>query len=449
MTDLYQMQRGMRAMRRAANARGVIAILDIGTSKVGCFVLRVDEGPEVSAANDNGPHPVGPMAGQARVRVIGAAATRSRGVRFGEIEAMSETERAIRTAVQAAQKMAGVRVDHAIACISGARPESYLVAGEVELEDERCTEADVARALADCELPEIGAGRHVLHAQPVNFALDHRSGLRDPRGQLGARLAADMHLMTVEADAIGNLSQALRRCDLELAGVVSGAYAAGLSALVEDEQELGAACVDIGGGTTGVSIFLKRHMVHAGCVRIGGDYVTSDISELLGVPLVQAERIKNLHGGVHATGRDDREMIAYGGGTGDWEHDARTTSRAALIGIVRPRVVEILEGVRAVLDEAGFDALPSRSIVLTGGGSLMPGLPDLAGRILGHPVRLGRPLRMRGVPQAHSGAAYAALVGLALFAAHPQDEWWDFDLPADRRPARSLRRAYRWVCDNW
>ncbi len=116
---------------------------------------------------------------------------------------------------------------------------------------------------------------------------------------------------------------------------------------------------------------------------------------------------------------------------------------------MRPRVEEILEEVHGVLSGAGFDALPSRAIVLTGGGSLVPGLPDLAARILGHPVRLGRPLRMRGVPQAHSGGAYAALVGLALFAAHPQDEWWDFDLPADRGEGRSLRRAVRWVVDNW
>ena len=451
MTDLYQMQRGMRAMRRAANARGVIAILDIGTSKVGCFVLRVDEGPEtvVAAGAANLPHPVGPMAGQARVRVIGAAATRSGGVRRGEIESMSDTERAIRTAVQAAQKMAGVRVDHAIACIAGGAPESFIASGEVALEDDRCTERDVARALAACDLPPIEEGRHVLHAQPVHFALDHRAGLRDPRGQLGARLAVDMHLLTVDGAAIGNLSRALRRCDLELAGVVSGAYAAGLSALVEDEQELGAACVDIGGGATGVSIFLKRHMVHAASVTMGGGHVTSDISKGLGVPLVQAERIKNLHGGVQATGKDDREMIAFGGGTGDWEHDARSASRSELIGIMRPRVEEILEDVRAVLDRAGFDDLPSRSIVLTGGGSLVPGLPDLAGRILGHPVRLGRPLRMRGVPQAHSGGAYAALVGLALFAAHPQDEWWDFDLPADGRSGHGLRRAVRWVRDNW
>ena len=128
MTDLYQSQRAMRNMRRAAMQRGVVAILDIGTSKIACLVLRFD-GPERRRDSDG----VGSMAGQSQFRIIGAATTRSRGVRFGEIAVMSETERAIRTAVQAAQKMANVRVDHVIACFSGAEPRSYGLAGEIEL----------------------------------------------------------------------------------------------------------------------------------------------------------------------------------------------------------------------------------------------------------------------------------------------------------------------------
>ena len=116
---------------------------------------------------------------------------------------------------------------------------------------------------------------------------------------------------------------------------------------------------------------------------------------------------------------------------------------------MRPRVEEILEEVRARLDAAGFDHLPSQQIVLTGGGSQIPGLDGLASRILGQQVRLGRPLRVHGLPQAATGPGFASAVGLALFAAHPQDEWWDFDIPADRYPARSLKRAVKWFRDNW
>lgn len=444
MTELYAQQRTMRAMRQAAMQRGVIAILDVGTSKIGCLVLRFDGANQYREGDG-----VGSLAGQSAFRVIGAATTRSRGVRFGEIDAMQETERAIRTAVQAAQKMANVRVDHVIACFSGANPRSYGLAGAVELGDRAVSEDDVARVLASCDVPDFGAGREVLHAQPVNFALDHRSGLSDPRGQLGSRLAVDMHLLTVDSAVIQNLLYCIKRCDIEVAGLASSAYVSGVSALVEDERELGAACIDLGGGSTGISIFMKKHMIYADSVRLGGDHVTSDISKGLQVPLATAERIKTFYGGVVATGMDDREMIEIGGDTGDWEHDRRTVSRAELIGIMRPRVEEILEEVRSCLDAAGFDHLPSQQIVLTGGGSQIPGLDGLAPKILGQQVRIGRPLRVQGLPQAATGAGFASSVGLCLFATNPQDEWWDFDIPAESYPARSLKRAMKWFKDNW
>ena len=443
MTDLYQSQRAMRNMRRAALQRGLVAVLDVGSSKIACLVLKFDPLDEM---REDG---LGSLAGQSQFRVIGAATTRSRGVRFGEVDAMQETERAIRTAVQAAQKMAQTRVDHVIACFSGAKPRSYGLAGETELPEGQVSEQDVARVLASCDVPDFGPGREVLHAHPVNFAIDHRSGFGDPRGHVGNRLAADMHLLTIDTGAVQNLLYCIKRCDLEIAGIASSAYVSGLASLVEDEQELGAACIDMGGGATGLSIFFKKHMIFSESVRLGGDHVSSDISKGLRVPTAVAERIKTIHGGVHATGMDDREMIEIGADCGDWEKDRRKVSRTELIGIMRPRVEEILEEVRAILDAAGFDQLPSQQIVLTGGASQIPGLDMLAARILGQNVRLGRPLRVQGLPQAATGPSFSSTVGLCLFAAHPQDEWWDFEIPAERYPARSLRRAMKWFKDNW
>ena len=443
MTDLYQSQRAMRNMRRAALQRGLVAVLDVGTSKIACLVLRFEPGVE---PREDG---LGSLAGQTRFRVIGAATTRSRGVRFGEVDAMQETERAIRTAVQAAQKMAQTRVDHVIACFSGARPRSYGLAGEIRLDEGQVSEQDVARVLAACDVPDFGPGREVLHAHPVNFAIDHRSGFGDPRGHVGTRLAADMHLLTIDTVAVQNLLYCIKRCDLEIAGIASSAYVSGLASLVEDEQELGAASIDMGGGATGVAIFFKKHMIFSDSVRLGGDHVTGDIAKGLRVSMATAERIKTMNGGIHATGMDDREMIEVGADCGDWDKDRRKVSRTELIGIMRPRVEEILEEVRAVLDAAGFDQLPSQQIVLTGGASQTPGLDMLAARILGQNVRLGRPLRVRGLPQAATGPSFSSTVGLCLFAAHPQDEWWDFEIPAERYPARSLRRAVKWFKDNW
>jgi cell division protein FtsA len=445
MLELYHTQRAMRNMRRAALQRGVVGILDIGTSKIACLILKFD-GTGTTREIDG----VGPMAGQANFRVIGAASTRSRGLRRGEIETMAETERAIRTVVAAAQKIAGCRVDHVIACLSGGRPASYGLNGEVVLASGKVAEHDIASVMAACDVPDFGRHREVLHAQPVNFAVDNRTGLADPRDHVGNKLACDMHVLTIDEDVIGNLVQCIRRCDLELAGVASASYASARASLVEDEQELGAACIDFGGGGTGVSIFIKKHMIFADNVQIGGNLITQDIAQGLRVPLSVAERLKTLNGGVEATGRDDRDMIEVGGETtGDWDTDRRSVSRADVIGIMRPRAEEILEHVRQVLDAAGFDYMPSQKIVLTGAGSQIPGLDGLATRILGPHVRCGRPLRIDGLAHQFTDPGYSSAVGLALFAAHPQDEWWDFEMPANSYPAGSLRRAYRWFRNNW
>jgi cell division protein FtsA len=442
MIDLHETQRAMRVMRRAAFGRGLVAVLDVGTSKVACFVLRLEQ-PRAAEFAD-----VGPMAGLARIRVVGSAITRSRGVRFGEVASLRETEAAIRTVVQAAEHEAGERVDHVVAGLSGADPRSHALSGVVLVKGE-VTEACVARAMAECAPPDLGPGRHVLHAQPVHFALDHRMGLADPRGLRGQRLFCDMHLLDVDAEAVRAVVEAVKRCDLEVAGLTASAQASGLAALVEDERELGAACVDLGGGATSVSIFARRHMVHAGAVRMGGEHVTSDVQMGLHVAESTAERIKTLHGGVHATGLDDRERIEVGGGTGDWEADRRTVTRAELIGVMRPRVEEILEEARGVLDAAGFEDLPTRRVVLTGGGSQIPGITDLAARILGAQVRLGRPIRLRGVPETATGPAFSALTGLCLEAAQPEDARWDFALPEDEKRRLGLGRAVRWLRANW
>lgn len=442
--SLFQSQKAMRAKRQAAMNRGVVSILDIGTSKIVCMVLQFDPNAQISPE-----HGVGAIANHGSFRVIGVAKTRSRGVKFGEIHAMEETERAIRTAVQGAQKMANIRVDHVIACFSGARPRSYGLDGTVMVEGAQVAESDIGRALASCDYPDLGPAREPIHAMPVNFTLDMRSGLADPRGQTGHKLSVDLHLLSVDEHVIQNVLTCVKRCDLELAGIASASYASGMSALVEDEQELGGACIDMGGGATSVSIFLRKHMIFSDSVRVGGEHITSDISHALRIPKDLSERIKTLHGGVIATGADDREIIDLTSDTGDWEHDRRRVTRSELIGVIRPRVEEILELVREKLDAAGFDHARGGRIVLTGGASQLPGMEGLASRILGQQVRLGRPLRVYGLPQAATGPDFAAAVGLALYAAYPQDECWDFHLPSSRIGGSSMRRAVQWFRENW
>ena len=442
--ELYHSQRAMRAMRSAALHRGVIAVLDVGTSKIGCLILKFD-GTEEKIDGDG----VGSLAGQSGFQVIGSALTKSRGIEYGEIVSMPETERAIRTALQSAQKLANSRVDHVIACVSGGSPRSYGLEGGIDIKSEIVDHKDIADVLGSCGVPALEPDREILHAQPVNFSLDHRTGLSDPRGQIGKYLSVDMHMLTIKEKTIQDLAYCVKRCDLELAGVASSSYMSALSSLVEDEKELGAACIDLGGGSTNISIFWKKHMIFAETIKMGGELVTRDVSMGLQIPLSTAERIKTRNGGVVATGLDDREMIEIANETGDWELDRRIISRSDLIGIIRPRIEEILEETRACLSNAGFEDLPSQKIILTGGASQVPGIDNLANKILGQQVRLGRPMRINRLPQAFSGANCAGLVGLSIFAAHPQDEWWDFSPRSKNFSGQSVSRVFRWFKDNW
>ncbi len=443
MNDLFETQREMRHCRQAAIKRGVMAVLDVGSHKISCLVLQFSpDEPEADEADVTMPK-------MGSFRVVGVGTTRSRGVKFGEITDMGETEKAIRSAVAKAQKMAGLRVDHVIVSMAGGRPRSYGLSGEVEVERGEVSERDVGRVLANCPVPPFGAGRESIHALPVNFNLDHRSGLSDPLGQVGARLSVDMHLLTMTGAPVYDLLECLQRCDLEVAGLAFSGFASGVSALMENEKQLGAAIIDIGGGSSTLSIFIRKHMVYGDAVRLGGDHITSDISQGLQLSHDDAERIKTLHGGVLATGSDNGYEIEVPNPMAQWENDRRTVTRSELIGVMRPRVEEILEEVRERLDAAGFYGLPSQQMVLTGGSSQIPGIKDLAEQILGGQVRAGPPLRVLGLPQAYAGEAFSAAVGLALHASHPMDECWDFEMPVDRIGTRRIKAAMRWFSQNW
>ena len=198
--DIFQFQIKLRSARQSAIQKGLVSVLDVGSSKITCFTISFD-GPDKFKETDG----IGAMAGQSFFRVIGVATTRSRGVKFGEIENINETERAIRTVVQASQKMAGQRVDHVIACFSGARPRSYGLEGRTNLPAGFVTDESISSAISSADIPDIGVGREVIHAQPINFSIDNRSGFIDPRGQAGNYLSVDMHMLTVSSIAIENL----------------------------------------------------------------------------------------------------------------------------------------------------------------------------------------------------------------------------------------------------
>jgi cell division protein FtsA len=263
------------------------------------------------------------------------------------------------------------------------------------------------------------AGRVVLHSLPIGFSLDDARGIRDPRGMLGRRFGVDMHIVGTDVAAARNLMLVVERCHLAIEAMVASAYAAGLAVLADDEADLGAALLDMGAGTTTLGVFSGGRCMHVDGFALGGHHVTMDLARGLNASVYDAERIKTLYGSVIAGGSDERDMITVQP-VGDEREPPQLVSRAVLTRIIKPRVEEILEMVRDRLAASPFAAEPRGRVVLTGGASQLTGLPELATRILGRPMRIGRPLGISGLPDSAKGPAFAAAAGLLVYpqAAH-------------------------------
>jgi cell division protein FtsA len=388
----------------------LVAALDIGTSKIACIIARLR------------PHPPQQILTRRShaVEVVGFAHTGARGTKAGGVVNLAEAEDAIRHAVDSAERMASVEIESVVLSISAGRLASALFAAEIDVAGSAVSAGDIARVLAAGGRQSRRDGRAVLHSLPVSYSIDGANGIRDPRGMLGARFGVDMHIATADIAAARNLILAVERCHLSVEAMVASPYVAGLSVLADDEADLGAAVIDMGAGTTTMAVFLGGRFVHCEGFALGGLNVTMDIARGLNTGIADAERIKTLYGSVLIGGSDEADMIAVPPISGDEREQAQFVSRASLVHIVKPRVEEILEMVRDRLAVSLFASEPRGRVILTGGASQLNGLPELAARILGRPVRTGRPLGIAGLPDSAKGAAFAAAAGLLVYpqAAH-------------------------------
>ena len=200
----------------------------------------------------------------------------------------------------------------------------------------------------------VSDGRMVLHSLPIGYALDANRGIHDPIGMLGETLGVDMHVVTADEAPLRNLELAINRCHLEIETVVATPYASGLAVLVDDEAELGVACIDMGGGTTTLSIFHEGEFVHADAIAIGGQHVTLDIARGLSTNLADAERIKARHGSALPSLSDDKDILTIPPVGEDERDHPNTVPRSALTRIIRPRVEETLEMARDMLAKSGL-----------------------------------------------------------------------------------------------
>ena len=398
-------------MKPISPRRGaLVAALDIGSSKVACLIARL---------RPHAPQQVLTRRSHA-IEVVGFGHAGARGTKAGGVVNLAQAEEAIRQAVDGAERAAAVEIESVVLSISTGRLASELFAAEIDIAGTAVSEGDIARVLAAGNRHSMREGRAVLHSLPIGFSIDGSNGIRDPRGMLGRRFGVDMHVATTDVAAVSNLMLAVERCHLAIEAMVASPYAAGLSVLADDEADLGAAVVDMGAGTTTMAVFVGGRFIHSDGFALGGLNVTRDIARGLNASIADAERIKTFYGSVLVGGSDERDMITVPPISAEEREQAQFVPRAALVHIIKPRVEEILEMVRDRLAVASFAAEPRGRVILTGGASQLTGLPELTARILGRPVRIGRPLGIAGLPDAAKGAAFAVATGLLVYpqAAH-------------------------------
>jgi cell division protein FtsA len=383
----------------------LVASLDIGTSKIACMIARLTPCSPNNA-----------LRGRTHaVELIGYSQIQSRGVKAGAVVDLAECERAVRHAVALAEGMAKVRVESVLLSVSGGRLQGQLVEASANVHGGAVTQADVSRVTSAGMRHATGPGRTVMHALPVSYTLDGVKGIRDPRGMVARQFGVDMNVVTVDATVAKNLMLVVERCHLNVEAMAASPYVAGLSVLTDDEADIGAAVVEMGAGTTSIATYSAGRFVHANGFAVGGQHITMDLARGLGACIADAERIKTLYGTVLTGGSDARELLTVPS-AGDNERDVpQVISRATSANIVRHRAEEGLEMVRDKIAQSPFAAEPRARVVLSGGASQLTGLPELATRILGRPVRIGRPLGFGRLPQEAKSASFAVPCGLLVY----------------------------------
>lgn len=399
-------QFGLPRLKPLSSKRShVVSVLDIGSTKVVCMIGRLTPREETEV-----------LPGRThKVEVIGIGHQRSRGVKSGVIADLDALEGVIRLAVDAAERMAGLTVDSLIVNVSAGRLASDIYTASIDLGGQEVESGDLRKVLIAASQQSLRQDRAILHSLPTGYSLDGERGIRDPLSMYGDMLGVDMHVVTAERTALKNLELCINRAHLSVEGIVATPYASGLAALVDDEVELGCAAIDMGGGTTTISVFAEGRLVHTDAIGLGGHHVTTDLARGLSTRIEDAERLKVVHGSALANGADDRDLIAVPP-IGEDDRDQPTqVSRALVTRIVRARIEETLELIRDRIQKSGFSPIVGKRVVLTGGASQLTGLPETARRILARNVRIGRPMGVSGLPVAAKGPAFSTACGLMIY----------------------------------
>ncbi|WP_156385673.1 cell division protein FtsA [Devosia sp. Root685] len=383
----------------------LVAVLDIGSTKICCVIARLVPRAEGKALR----------ARSHQAEVIGFGYGPSSGVKSGVVTDIEKAEQAIRNVVGMAERAAGLTLESVLVNVTAGRLGSETFSAAVSLDGQEVEKTDIVRVLKAVNSRSVRPERSIIHALPIGYALDGQKGIRDPKGMVGEKLGVDVAVISAETLAMRNLELVLHRCHLQIEALVATPYASGLASLVDDEAQLGVACLDFGGATTTVSVFNDGHLVYADAIAIGGHHLTLDIARQLSVSVADAERLKTLYGSVLPGQADERDMIAIQPVGAALDEAPGQVARSVLTRIMRPRIEEILTAIRDRMQATGMMDICGRRFVLTGGGSELTGLPEVARRTLARNVRNGRPMGIAGLPEIAKSAAFSTVAGMLVY----------------------------------
>lgn len=380
----------------------ILTALDIGTTKIAAIIAEVDE--EDSIPN-----------------LIGFGVVPSEGLRRGVVVDLEKTVRSISKAVSEAESMADVKVESVLAGISGEHIRSINSHGVIAVSrsDNEITENDVERVIDAARAVAIPADREIIHVLPQEYIIDEQSGIKIPVGMSGVRLEAEVHIVTAAATAVRNIHRAINRSDLEVETLVLESLASSYAVLNDEEQELGVAVIDLGGGTTDIAVYFDNSIRHTSTVPLGGKNVTNDIAIGLRTPIEQAEEIKLKYGATMPALVDPDDMISV---PGVGNRASREISRHVLASVIGPRMEEILTMAHREVKKANFPDTLTAGVVLTGGGALMPGVTELAEQIFDMPAKIGEARGFDGLLDMATSPVHATGVGLVLYGLRHAEE---------------------------
>jgi len=367
--------------------------LDVGTSKVTAVVAEMLDGG---------------------LDIVGIGVAESRGIRRGVVVNLEAAVDSIKKAIEEAELMAGVEIDSVQLALSGPHVKGFNSRGVIAVagKNREITREDVRRAIDAAKAVSLPTGREILHVLPQDFVVDEQDGIGAPVGMTGTRLEVNVHIVTGSQSSTQNIVACVNRAGVNVAETVVEQLAASDSVLTSDEKELGVALVDIGGGTTDIAIHERGSLWHTAVVGIGGDHFTSDIAVGLRMPMPDAEKLKRKCGCALSSmvDEDDTMEVASVGG-----RKPRIMARRILSEILQPRAEEIFHLVWDEIRRAGYEKSLHSGIVLTGGGAILDGMPEIAEQIFDLPIRRGAPTGVGGLADHVNSPTFATSVGLVLY----------------------------------